>query len=263
MEDGAAGVTVHWSSSLAGALGAGTSITAVLPKGTQTITATATDGHGGKSTASIVVHADNVAPVPAITVSAPGDTIVQNVPYTLQGNATDLNLGFAGTLPCSSLQWSSPSSPGWSATGCTVTRTFPCTGTLTLALKATDSDGAVASTSRVVSVVAPAKNAPPNVYFLSISKDQVLDEGQPAFLNGGAVDPDGGAIVSYRWTVVDGAVETQIHAPSASPGFTWTPSANLPSHCGGHSVKLRLYATDAQGQTGVGEIIIYVAWPVC
>jgi hypothetical protein len=99
--------------------------------------------------------------------------------------------------------------------------------------------------------------------FLSPDDGDVPGPYTSTFLNGGAVDPDGGAIVSYRWTVIYNGTEVEIHAPSASTGFNWTPQESLPFHCGGYSVKLRLYATDSQAQTGFGEITIYVAWPTC
>lgn len=263
LENGPAGVTVHWSSNLDGPLGVGTSLTTSLSHGAHTITATASDAHGGTRQASIVVHADNVAPSASIIAPSAGATIVQNVPFTLQGTSSDVNLGLAGTLPCSSLTWSSPSYPGWFATGCSVARAFPNLGPLTIFLTAQDVFGATGTATRTVTVVAPPLNAPPNVFISSPEDGDSFDAMASVFLNGGAIDPDNGAIVSYRWTVIRDGVEIEIRAPAASPAFSWTPSDKLPFHCGGYAVTLRLYATDSQNQTGSTQITIFVRWPVC
>ncbi|WP_437573451.1 S8 family serine peptidase [Sorangium sp. So ce887] len=263
VEDGPSCCTVEWTSNLMGSLGFGKTREVFLTKGTHTIKAKAVDSAGASRTASIVVIASNSPPVPEILKPTAGSTIVQNVPMTLQGRASDAEMGLAMFLPCASMQWSSPQFPGWSATGCDATRTFPSLGPVTLQLKATDSDGEFSTVSRTVNVVAPTPNAPPNVFISNIVDGQGVDHSVAKFLSGGAIDPDGGAIVSFRWTVIRDGVETEIRGPAALPGFSWTPSATLPSHCGGYSLKLRLYATDAQGQVGFTTINIYDFQPVC
>lgn len=263
VEDGPACCTVHWSSSLMGSLGGGATREVFLTQGSHTITATATDSNGASTTTSIVVHSGNSPPVPEIQEPTAGSTITQNVMTTLQGRAFDANLGLEMFLPCSSLQWSSPQFPGWAPIGCAVARTFPNVGPVTLKLTATDDSGAIGTVTRTVNVVAPPLDAPPNVYLSNIVNGNGIDYDVPKFISGGAVDPDGGSIVSYRWTVIHDGVETEIRGPAATPGFSWTPSAHLPTDCGGYSVQLRLYATDSQGQVGFTTITIYVFQPVC
>jgi hypothetical protein len=119
--------------------------------------------------------------------------------------------------------------------------------------------------SRTVTVAPPASNGPPAVVITAPHQGAVLDYNVGTYLYGNALDPDGGPIVSYRWTVVNySGTEIEIRPPAPNPAFTWTPAwPTLPFKCGGYSILLRLYATDGQGQTGVGTITLYVLMPVC
>ena len=44
--------------------------------------------------------------------------------------------------------------------------------------------------------------------------------------------------------------------------LSWDPGANVPFHCGGSSVVLKHYATNANG-TGTASIGVRVFYPVC
>ena len=54
---------------------------------------------------------------------------------------------------------------------------------------------------------------------------------------------------------------TEVDIGSAQT-LSWDPGANVPFHCGGSSVVLKHYATNANG-TGTASIGVRVFYPVC
>ena len=43
----------------------------------------------------------------------------------------------------------------------------------------------------------------------------------------------------------------------------WKPANNVPFNCGGRTVRLYLYATDPDGQTGWDYVDVYIGHPAC
>ena len=153
-EDGSSCCAVAWTSDLDGPLGEGPVRDVALgTEGTHVITAVATDSAGATARDSVTVEVVNEAPVPEILAPTPGEEVLEGVPYTVRGTATDAgNLGF----PCSGLTWtSSRSGDPFPFVGCSAQVTFETTGTRTLTLTAEDTAGATGSTSVPFTVVPP------------------------------------------------------------------------------------------------------------
>jgi hypothetical protein len=153
-EDGSSCCTVAWTSDLDGPLGQGRVLDVALgTEGTHVVTAIATDSVGATARDSVAVEVVNEAPVPEILAPTPGEQVLEGVPYTLRGTATDAgNLGF----PCEGLTWtSSRFGDPFPVIGCEAQVTFETTGTRTLTLTAEDTAGATGSTSVTFSVVPP------------------------------------------------------------------------------------------------------------
>ena len=150
---------VSWSSSVDGPLGLGRDLTQSLTAGSHTITLTAVDGKGLSATdqVSVTVVAGAGFPTPVITMPLSGVLVFPGLPITLQGTAIDPE---NGTLNGASLEWSS-NVDGVLGTGNSIQVTLsyvpnagPCPGggQHTITLKATDSDGHVATVSILVRV---------------------------------------------------------------------------------------------------------------
>jgi hypothetical protein len=139
--------SVTWASSLDGPLGAGWSIAHALSPGTHTVTVTAVDALGATGQDSVSVTVLSGAGVPSAQILSPA-TPAYFAPGTLvtfQGQGTDPE---DGTLPGSSLQWSSDID-GVLGVGTTLQRVLsgpisPCNPEYvvhTITLRVTDSDG--------------------------------------------------------------------------------------------------------------------------
>ena len=143
---------VTWTSNLDGLMGKGLSIKHTFQTvGTHVITAVAKDSQDAKKSTQISVIVQNTPPVAQIIKPSSGESIYQNVPYTLQGKATDLN-NLAG-VPCENLVWTSSKTGDPSVTGCSPTVTFTTLGSRTLKLTATDREGGVGTNSVTITVV--------------------------------------------------------------------------------------------------------------
>jgi hypothetical protein len=81
-----------------------------------------------------------------------------------------------------------------------------------------------------------------------------------------ASDPDGKNPLSYTWIVKYGNAKKTLASGTMTNGekitVPWKPH-DIPSNCGGYSVKLVLQVKDADGKTGSDTVGAYVAWPVC
>ncbi len=86
-------------------------------------------------------------------------------------------------------------------------------------------------------------------------------------LKGTANDPDNSRSLTYEWKLKDGATWTTLGAGTMLDAQTiskfWKPANNVPFDCGGRTVRLYLYATDLDGQTGSAYVDVYVFYPVC
>lgn len=129
---------------------------------------------------------------------------------------------------------------GTTGTGATLSHTYPETGTYDVTLSVTDNDGAQASTTQAVSVVAPA-NVPPVAAATASCTD--LD---CTFSGAGSSDPDG-AISSYSWDFGDG-----------TSGSGIAPTHAYPS---GGSYEAVLTVTDNRGTTDTASVSVSVTAP--
>ena len=150
-EDGAlSGASLVWTSDDGTELGQGGSITVnSLASGNHVITLTATDKDGGKGADTITITVGNTKPVVTITRPATGTVFSGNDYIVFEGNAVDAE---DGAITGDALVWTSSEDgvigKGTSFTTNTLSTELPHTITLT----ATDSEGAVGSSSISISI---------------------------------------------------------------------------------------------------------------
>ena len=242
-EDGSSCCAVAWTSNLDGPLGQGRVRDVALgTEGTHVITAVATDGVGATARDSVTVQVDNEAPVPEILAPTPGEEVLESVPYTVRGTATDAgNLGF----PCEGLTWtSSRSGDPFPVVGCEAQVTFETTGTRTLTLAAEDAAGASGSTSVTFSVV------PPPTLWTAITSPSpgALLYAELEHDLSGTLSQEFQIPASFTWRayedglgdgviIAEGTVLTNLTTGTRSiPSVQWTPS--LDGITGGVSLEL-------------------------
>jgi hypothetical protein len=248
---------VVWKSDKDGQLGVGKEIEFVYSSpGRRFITVSATDSDGQTAHSTFPLDVTNAPPGVAIEVPAAGTTIFRNTAFVVQGRAADPNeIG----LPCTKLTWTSskPGDTSFPFTGCERAVSFPTLGKRTLTLKGIDSHGATATATRQVTVQAIPAGSKPVVTIVDPHDGDLLDPS-PAIALNSSVNAGAGA-VTYRWTVDPFGTEVDIGSDAT---LSWVPQSNVPFRCGGHSVVLKLYATNANG-TGTASINIRVLYPVC
>jgi hypothetical protein len=253
---------VTWSSDVDGALGGGVTLDAMFgTPGKRTVTAKATDGAGAVATDTVPVEAFNDGPSASITAPATGANLFRGQAVKFNGGAQDLNEP-AG-VKCASIHWSvkkaGAASPEFTADGCQPAYTPTSNGDRVVTLTATDERGATGTTSRMVHVVDPPLNAPPLVTILSPDDGAGLDPNDPVTLKASATDPDTGQPVAGTWSVKDGSTTKVIGNGNT---VQWTPSDDVPFHCGGSTVTLIFSATDSDG-TSKDQIDVHINNPPC
>ena len=258
-EDGADCCTAVWNSDRDGRLGVGREIEFAYPSiGTRTVTVTATDSDGVTNQKSFPVAVENDPPFVRIDVPAAGAAVFKNTPVVVQQTNSDPNEPFG--VPCARLAWASSRAGDTSFpfTGCEKAVSFAALGQRTLTLTGTDKDGLTATVTRKVNVQAVPPKAPPVVSIVDPHDGDLVDPGTAIALNG-AVNPGAGAS-TFRWSVnFSSGAEVDI---GSTQTLAWGPGENVPFRCGGHSVVLKHYATNANG-TGTASINVRVFYPVC
>ncbi len=248
--------SVTWTSNVDGALGSGYSVTHTFTtQGPRTVTVTAVDSGGATSHASMQLNVVNYAPEPAIAGPADGASLYRGAKTVLRGRADDRNEP-DGALACDRLVWtSSVGDDAFPLTGCELEVAFDTDGERTLTLSATDPQGASATDTVTVNVVAPPPNLPPFVHITGPHDHANVPYDQPIALTGGATDPEGATDLTYAWTVQlgNGAPVTVGNAPTGS----WTPSDTFDFGAEGtYTVTIRLRATDPDAQTGEDSVVL-------
>jgi serine protease len=268
---------VAWSSDKDGSMGNGTVIQFTFGNiGTRIVTATATDGSGATSMASIVVNvSSNTPPTVKILKPSPGQTLYRGVTHVFHGTADDPNENLL-TLSCSSLKWVAQkalSNLHLFGDGCWPQFTFPekgpAGGAYTITLIGTDSTGATGTDTLSVQLVTPPVGGPPAVTILSPHFGMLLDAWGAVTLKGTVKDPDGKSPVSYRWLLKDGATESVLATGtsiSGAPGgatVQWKPLNNVSPNCSTSPVTIVLQATDIDGETASGSVDVSVQFLPC
>ena len=265
-EDGNKCCKLTWKSSnpLDDIVANGTQMTIRLGSaGVRTLSVTAQDLGGAKSTASIDITGVDVAPSVFITKPSPGETIYTNVPNVFAGDSFDENeLGFH--LACNQLSWTS-NEPGDPALGgCNPDFKFATSGNRTLTLAGTDLEGKSGQATVGITVVDPPSNGPPIVAITLPVDGTQFWPGQNSVPSGSAV---GHGPFTYVWKTnvsgVDVPVVFKTEFAGKFPLLYWTPSDYLARQCGTSSGQLKLYATDANGLTGSDHVTVGVTYGPC
>jgi hypothetical protein len=260
---------VTWQSNLDGVIGQGTSIEYTFnTPGTRTVWVTAKDNDGEPAFDSIAVTANNSAPVVKIVKPTSGQTLYVGTTYVFEGDSSDMNEPFF-KLPCNALKWTSSNAgdpfPKW---GCAPQVTLSTIGWRTITLQGTDSEGEPSNKATVtVNVVNAPANSPPVVTILNPLNNYFLDAYTWVTLKGKPDDPDNKSPITYKWVLKDGATQTVLGQGVMNDGqvtsMQWKPSNNVPFDCGGHTVRIYLYATDADGLQSSAYVDVYIFYPVC
>ncbi len=240
------GGALAWTSSLGGALGAGSQLTFNNAElGHHRIVLTATDVGGESSVATIeldvVPPGTNRAPVVSISAPSNGATLTLGMPVTLTGTATDTE---DGALMGASLAWSS-SRDGALGTGASLSATLT-QGVHVLTLTATDTMSATGSASITVSVNTP-NNVAPTVSISAPANNATVFQGTSLTFTGTGTDPEDGALTgtALEWSSSrDGALGTGASVSST----TLTAGTHV----------ITLVGRDSGGNTGTATISVQV-----
>jgi len=240
-----AGSRLSWGSSLDGPLGTGSSLlTSSLSAGAHTITLTATDPGGASGTDTISIEIVVNQP-PAVTISSPADgtEVVEGLPVSLSGSATDPE---SGPVPGSRLSWSS-NRDGALGTGPTLETDALSVGDHVVTLRATDDRGLAGSTSVDLTVF---PNGAPTAAIAAPADGSEFLQGAEVAFTGSGTDPEQGELAgtALAWSSDrDGALGTG------------SPLSTSDLSVGDHVVTLT--ARDQQGRTGTASVSVRITTP--
>jgi len=247
-DDGHGAPTVTWKRGTT-ALGAGNPLTASLPPGTHTITATAAFPGGVTASDSIQVTVTNHAP--AMHIVTPSDdsgvpVFTPTEPITFTGTSWDPD---TGPLADNQVSWrldgsATPFAAGHHA----MTALNTSTGQHTVTFRGCDSFGLCQSDTVTIAIRPAGPNLPPTVAITNPPNGAVLwvNGSDPTgiyhqlTLAGTASDPEGGPL-TLVWT------DSRAGAPAAQIGTGPSPTVRLYGGCEEVPHRITLTATDDAG----------------
>ncbi len=195
-EDGALqGNSLVWYSKINGQIGLGNSIVVNnLASGTHTITLNATDSAGTTGTDTIAIIIGNTPPTATINFPADGATINESEAVTFSGTGSDPE---DGILNGNALVWRS-NKDGQIGIGISPTVSYLSSGTHTITLFVTDSDGATGTDSITLTV----GNTPPTATIQNPSDGDTFNSGNLVIFNGTGTDAEDGNLYGGNlvWT---------------------------------------------------------------
>ncbi|HEY9087831.1 MAG TPA: PKD domain-containing protein, partial [Anaerolineaceae bacterium] len=209
-------------------------LSAAMGSGSHTVTLRVTDADGDVGSAtSNTFTVDNVVPVAAINATG---SPVEGAPFAFTAQVTDPGEVYGETYTYS---WNFGS--GWTAGSASQAHTFADSGSYTVSLQVTDSDG---GTSETASLPVTVSNVAPTA---SINPVTGAVEGAPYNFTGTFTDPAQGYDLNYTYVwVLDGSTTI-----GSGPVTSYTPvsgpsvSASRAMAYGPHTVTLQV--TDADG----------------
>ena len=253
-ENGAAGVTVTWKSSIEGNLGTGAKINATfITGGTHTVTATATDKVGASTSRSFTVIVRGATASVSLFQPTAGQTFYRNETIAMLASA-QMSTSIGGDVPCSEIAWHLDRVPTWSSVGCNPTGAFDIVGGATLTASARG-----ATSSRAITFIERPVAAPPQGTIVSPAANTGnLMTDRLFTLSGSAI---GTGALTYRWAYVpDGRAEIQIGYGAT---LTFDPNATFGLSRGDSMLgEMRMYVTDASGQTSYVAQRVKIQAPV-
>ena len=234
---------LFWSSSLAGSLGLGNTLLFAAPAiGEHVILLTAIDSAGVQGLASVrVIVAPigaNLPPTVVIDQPATGTAFLTGEAIELGGTATDPE---DGALTGGQLEWRS-SVHGSLGSGETLTRGDLALGLHTITLTATDTQGAAANDSVVITVNRPGNTAPV-VTISAPTPGSTFFSNQAVTFAGAATDAEDGAL---------GGAQLQWRSNLGGVLGSGTQLVAMGLAVGSHTVTL--VATDSGGSVGTAQV---------
>lgn len=263
-EDGEAAVA--WTSDVQGYLGSGTFMGRDdLRYGRHNITCTATDRHGVAVSQTVVFELPNS--LPRVLIESPEPDSTYYAGQTIFFDSYTYDLETSAGLPDASLVWTS-NRQGQIATGRAPTAILTAIGAHNVTLTGRDPEGATATSTIKVNVLAPPPDGiPPSVYIYPLDYDPYGGATEPgtgrwyqdtAFI-ASAIDPEDGVLPgsAIKWEFIP-----------TSGGISWNiaPSNAVGTYLGCRiygfgSFTIRATATDSNGKSssysrsGVIELI--------
>jgi serine protease len=246
--DGHGTPTVTWKRA-ATTMGTGAQITASLPPGTHTVTATATFPDGVSASDSIQVTVTNHAPT--VHIVTPSDdsgipVFTQGESIALSGTSLDVD---TGPLADSQVSWRLDNSTAAFATGHNAAAALTASpGQHIVRFRGCDAFGQCATDTVTIMIQPPGPNQPPTVAITNPANGAVLwingsDAGgvyHELTLGSSVSDPEGGPL-TLVWT------DSRAGAPAVQIGTGPSPTVRLYGGCGEISHRITLTVTDNAG----------------
>ncbi|MGA9525416.1 MAG: S8 family serine peptidase [Myxococcaceae bacterium] len=263
-EDPTSALAVEWSTPEEGVIGTTAELTYAFPApGNRTITLRVRDTGGREATGSVSIQLGNRAPAPRIDAPTNGAMLYAGVPFAISGSAMDVNEAVSG-FECSRLHWSIEEDLLATANGCNGTLKTNVRGTVHVVLETTDSHGATGRASVAVNVGEPPATLLPLVTIILPTAGSSPDARFAQDLQATAIDPDGGGIVSYVWTVRSPTGDFPETTVGSGATLNWRPADVVPLRCGaGRPTIVRCTATDDTGLSGSAEVAVTYYFGPC